>query len=66
MDSIWERDSISRGSASVRESNNSYEEEALCPKCDLYMALSQGLILTGTLQGRDCQAFSVKHQEEIF
>lgn len=43
MDSIWERDSISRGSASARKSNDSYEEEALRPKCDLYLALLQGL-----------------------
>ena len=43
MDSIWERDSISRGSASARENNDSHEKEALCPKCDLYLALLQGL-----------------------
>lgn len=58
MDSIWERDSMSRGSASARENNKSHEGELLGRKCDQQAAAAppssksqclQGLALPGSL-----------------
>lgn len=73
MDSIWERDSMSRGSASARENNKSHEGELLGPKCGPQAAAappsrspsacrtwpSQALRPSGRFQARDGQAFQL-------